>query len=160
YIIFLALTLIASTLIIWYSNKLNKTKDDLSVHEKQISDEKIAQLTAEAEKARAEIAIAQAAASQANQRTQELEQQNLKLTGEVPILQKDASEALRKQAEAERALLELQERLRPRSLTSEQGARFVEALKASPKGKVDITCVANNEEAISFMKEIAALLTA
>jgi hypothetical protein len=52
-------------------------------------------------------------------------------------------------------LLEIQERVRP-SLTEEQQSRFVNALKESPKGTVDIQC--NNKNAWHFSNQIASLL--
>ncbi len=62
--------------------------------------------------------------------------------------------------QADRSLSELQEHLRPRSLTEEQASRFVEALKKGPKGTVVITCIHSNtdREACSFGNRIALLL--
>jgi hypothetical protein len=67
---------------------------------------------------------------------------------------------VQKQAEqravnAERSLLELQERVRP-SLTEEQRSRFVNALKESPKGTVNIQC--EDKNAWHFSNQIASLL--
>ena len=106
--------------------------------------EKVAGLTAQAEEARV--------------KQKELEQENLKLradlnksTGEVAKLQIEA-------ADAQRALLELQERIRPRHLTREQKIQLTELLSKKPRGEISISCVVSNREALDFAKEIFSIL--
>ena len=102
------------------------------------SNEEIARLTKEAEQAKTEraeadkqIAIAKADAAKATEGT-------AKATAEVARLQAVVANAERKRAEAERALLELQERIKPRKLSAKQSADFVAALRATPKGVIDL----------------------
>ena len=75
-------------------------------------------------------------------------------------LDKEVAEARTKQAEAERALLELQERMKPRHLTPEQRARLLEILKATTKGNIKVSCAVSNEESCAFAVELANLLKA
>src|SRR5437868_4440043 len=116
------------------------------------SKEEIARLTAEAEQAKKDrteadkqIAIAKADAANATKETAKLSL----------AVQKEA----RKRAEAERALLELQERLKPRHLTGEQRATLLELLKKIPKGKVKIYAFIGDNEAIDFSAELLEVLT-
>lgn len=59
----------------------------------------------------------------------------------------------RKRAEAERALLELQNRLSPRVLASEQKTELLRRLQAIPKGTIEINFVAGNEESMQYAQQ-------
>lgn len=122
------------------------------------SNEEIARLTAEAEAAKTEraeadkqIAIAKANAARADEGA-------AKATIEVARLQIVVASAETKRAEAQRALLELQERLKPRRLIPEQRTRLVGVLRAGQKGKVEIECVMGSQEACDFADDISSAL--
>ena len=102
------------------------------------ADEKIADLKTQTEKARV--------------KQKELEQENLKLHGEVAKLQKEA-------ADAQRALLELQERLKPRHLTDTQKTKLISLLRGKPSGDILIRCLNGNLESCGFAKQITDTLT-
>jgi hypothetical protein len=106
-------------------------------------------LRAEAESARADIARAQADAAKANEGA-------VKASAEVARLQIVVANAETKRAEAEQALLELQERVKPRHFTPEQRARFIALLKDAPKMTVEVNCV--DQEACAFAQQIASAL--
>jgi hypothetical protein len=124
------------------------------------SNEEIARLTVEAETAKTEraeadkqIAIAKANAARADEGA-------AKATAEVARLQIIVANAETKRAEAEKALLELQERIKPRHLSAQQNARFLELLNANPKGSVEVRCPIGDPEIYNFALEIEAVLKA
>ena len=126
------------------------------------------------------IAEATSTAAQANERAQLLERENLTLRSDFARIEKVAADAkatqqrveieLAKQREqtaiAQRALLELQERVKPRSISRKQRVRLIETLKHTPKGPVQVayvhgvSSVEGGREAVSFAKEIRDVLTA
>jgi hypothetical protein len=158
----LVASLVFGAASIFLSKRLNRSKDEQATHEKQLSDEKIASLTAEAETAKKEraqadlkIEEAKARASQADERAasvelraQEIERQNLELRSGVAGLEKEAANARAEQqriqtelakqeeraAEAERKLVEA-----VREVARRTAARYVdkEKLVAALKGKFD-----------------------
>lgn len=120
--------------------------------------------------------------------TEELERENLSLKTrlaehdkQVAALEKAASDAkstqqrveiqlsetvteLEKQRErtavAERALMELQERLKPRQLRGDDRVKFVSFLQGKPKGKWRVEWPSNDVEAEAFASEIIESLMA
>ena len=91
---------------------------------------------------------------------------------DLPALQKAASDAkaaqqqieteLAKQqaraATAERSLLELQERIKPRNLTDEQADAFTEALEVFPRGIIDFGYTsAGGDETFNFARQFLPL---
>jgi hypothetical protein len=76
---------------------------------------------------------------------------------EVAKLQISVVEAEQKRVEAERALLELQERLAPRVITLEQRQRFLFLMEPLPKGKVEIRFMADNKESTQFASALAEM---
>jgi mannitol-specific phosphotransferase system IIBC component len=78
--------------------------------------------------------------AETNERTQKLE-------GDVAV-------AKTKQAEAERTLLEIQQRFTPRTLIGEQRDKFVAQLADSPKGKVEISVTTGDPEAYTFAAQL------
>ncbi len=124
YVVFLALTLIATVLIVRYNNRLNRVKDELSVRERQASEEKVAALTKEAEVAKKEraetdlkaeaarerAAIADQRAGGANERAGRLEKDNLTLRLQVATLETKAAEAIAAQLRMEKGLEETKAR--------------------------------------------------
>ena len=129
------------------------------------SNVEIARLTTEAEKAKAEraeadkqIAIAKADAARAKEGIANAEAVSAKASVEVSRLQVVVANAEQKRAEAERALLELQERTQPRRLTAKQRADFVKALRNLPDGAIDFgwVCI-GGDEAFAFSQQIFAL---
>ncbi|HLL14660.1 MAG TPA: hypothetical protein VK388_06325 [Pyrinomonadaceae bacterium] len=123
------------------------------------SNEEIARLTAEAESAKGEraeadrqIAIAKANAARADEGA-------AKATAEVARLQIVVANAETKRAEAERALLELQERMRPRTVTHVQRVNLRAILSVHPKGEVEIVSSINDQEAQTFGWHLYSALT-
>ncbi len=134
----------------------------------------------------ARIAEASRGAAQANERTAALEKDNLILrkdvneaAGKVAEAQRDAADAKAAQqrvevelakvgiklagqqeraAQAERSLLELQEKLRPRTLSSEQRAKLIDALSRIPKGPVEFLHVEGDHEAFDFAEQVRDVL--
>jgi hypothetical protein len=143
------------------------------------ADARAAQADQRAANANAEAAKANESSARLNERAQALERDNLglrddvnKAAGEVAILQKDAADARAAQqrvetelaqqqeraATAERALLELQERQRPRVLTAQQRSDFIAALKGSQPGeKIELGCAVGVEEACDFAHQFLTL---
>jgi hypothetical protein len=66
----------------------------------------------------------------------------------------DLAFAKTKQAEAERTLLEIQERFVPRTLTGQIRDKFLEDLAGAPRGKIIVSVIANNPEAFTFASQI------
>ncbi len=128
---------------------------------------------------KAEVAEANARASQANERAANANSEAAKaneraqaLASEVATLQKDAADARTAQqkvetelaqqqeraANAERSLLELQERQRPRVLTAVQRSDFTAALRGSQPGeKIELGCAVGIEEACNFAHQFLTL---
>lgn len=113
-------------------------------------------------KADAEIKIAEAhaigqqaneKAGEANERAAGIEKQNLELRVGVANLEKEA-------ADAKRAYFELQERVKPRSLTAEESARLKEMLEKGLKGYVVINCILGDSESTAFANELNEVLKA
>lgn len=74
---------------------------------------------------------------------------------EAAKLQVRVAEAEGKRAEAERALLELQENLAPRVITAEQRQRFLFLMEPLPKGKLEMRFTAGNKESNQFASLLA-----
>jgi hypothetical protein len=130
----------------------------------------------------ARIAEASKDAAQANEGTKALENANLILrrdlneaAGKVASIQKDAADAQKDAADAkaaqqrvevewakqkaraaiaERALLELQEKFKPRALSAAQRVRLIESLRRVPKGPVEVFQVEGDREAFDFAEQI------
>jgi hypothetical protein len=116
------------------------------------SNEEIARLTAEAEKARADIAGAQADAAKANKDA-------TNAAAEVARLQIVVANAEKERAEAQRALLELQERIKPRHLTAGQREQLIKMLgSARQKGVIELRWVLNDTESQAFASEFEEIL--
>lgn len=123
---------------------------------------------------------ADARIQEAKQGITKLENKNLKLSGDLETekgkvagLLKDAADAkaaqqrveidLGKQKEstanAEKALLELRERIKWRHFPAEQESQLAEALKNAPiKGPVDLMCVLGDSEGFAFATQIDRIL--
>ena len=76
---------------------------------------------------------------------------------EVARLQVSVAEAERKRADAERALLELQENLEPRVINGEQRERFLFLMEPLPKGKIEMRFAAGNSEASRFASTLGEM---
>lgn len=130
--------------------------------------------------AKVEIATARDFAAQANKRSKELEESNLKLRervatveGTAAELQKSAADSkaaqqrvaldLEKQkertAEAEKALLTLRSKVQDRSISGEQIAKFLAETKNAPKGLVTLNIIMSNPETITYGRSIMKLLS-
>ena len=129
---FLVGLVILTALHIYSGNKVQEAiKADADARLKS-SEEKVAALTAETEKAREEIAKGQVDAATANERAVALE------------LEKDKQRERMTKAEME--LFELQERLKPRRLTSTQRNRLTDELAGAKKGEIVINFLSGNAE--------------
>ena len=141
---FLVGLVILTVLHIYSGNKVQEAiKADADARLKS-SEEKVAALTAETEKAREEIAKGQADAATANERAVALE------------LEKD--EQRERMTKAEMELFELQERLKPRRLTSTQRNRLTDELSRAEKSKIVINFLSGNAESQDFATDIAEVL--
>lgn len=78
---------------------------------------------------------------------------------EAARLQQRAAEAEGKRADAERALLELQENLAPRAITAEQRQRFLFLMEPLPKGKLEMRFLAGNKESNQFATLLADMFS-
>jgi hypothetical protein len=85
----------------------------------------------------------------------------LDLQKSVSDAEKDLAVAKTKQAEAERTLLEIQERFVPRTLEGKTRETFLAALKDAAPGKVVVRTLGNDPEAAAFALQIRdALISA
>jgi hypothetical protein len=64
------------------------------------------------------------------------------------------AESRTKQAEAERMLLEIQERFTPRTLTGDRREQFVKSLENAPRGKIEASAITGDPEAFTFATQI------
>jgi hypothetical protein len=75
---------------------------------------------------------------------------------------KEKDEAIAKldkeRAEAEKSLLELQERFAPRTVSPEQRTTFLKEVASEPKGKVSISVVTGDPEAFAYATKLFELL--
>lgn len=93
--------------------------------------------------------------------------------GKTAILERAASDAKAAQqrvekelavqqeraAIAEKSLLEVQERIKPRHLTADQRALLIALLTANPRGAISIACMSGNKESADFARELAGVLS-
>lgn len=152
YVFLLLLTLVGTVLLYRAGNKYQEAV-------KKDADARIAEAGDGAAKANAE-------AAKANERTAQLsiqlEEANAKADIErqkVAKLEIEAATARLRQAEAERALLQLQERVRSRTLSG-QHEQFVEILRAGAKGRARVECPVGSAEACNFANEVIRSLNA
>jgi len=124
------------------------------------SNQEIARLTNEAEQARAEraeadkqIEIAKADAAKAKEGTAKAEESSAKAALEIARLQTVVANAEQNRLEAERALLELQHTIKPRTLTEQQRAIFLSTLKKQPGTKVRLGCAIGSEESCVYAQQ-------
>ena len=115
--------------------------------------ERIAVLTVEAEKARAGITKGQADAARAIERTSMLELENAKQ-------QLENDQQRERTAKAEKDLLLMKEGLKPRHLTVEQLTSLLKDLSSGERGEIQIDFVSGNLEAENFALDIAKVLHA
>ena len=119
--------------------KERQLQTDLKEKDVQIGNLKLRSDTAEAG-----IATAQGDAARAL-----IEQQHVQI--ELAIQQKNA-------ADAQRSLLELRERIKPRRLNDKDAAAFVAALKTFPRGTIDFGYTsAGGDESFNFAKQFLPL---
>jgi hypothetical protein len=111
------------------------------------------------------IADAQATAAQANKEVAEARKETAQALKEAAILTERAGklevEGARqreKAATAEKELLELQLRVRPRTLGTQRGPLLSALIAASPKGPVEIRCVTGDGEGCAYANEIRDVL--
>jgi len=106
----------------------------------------------------ARIAEANSNAASAQERATKLEHDNLALRSDLANLQKQAATQQERAAKAERALEELKEAMRSRSLTPNQQTDLVNLLNGDPKGTVAISTVQSNAESFEFAHQISGVL--
>jgi hypothetical protein len=147
-----------------------KSKDvSISAADQKAADaqKETARLTKEAEQAKTEraeadkqIAIAKADALRAKEGIANAEAVSAKAGVEVARLQGVVANAETRRLDAERKLLELQERLKPRHLTADQRTTLIGLSKDVPKGEVVIYAFIGDAEGIAFSLELLDALTA
>lgn len=179
YVVVLALTVVG-TYFVWSSgNAAQRAIQDASNAETEVAKQK-------ASEADARAGIAEESAGKANIRAGEIEKSNLDLRTQVANLeiqaldakkdvarlQKDATDAKAAQqkvetqlaaqqeraARAEQSLLELQEKVKWRSVSKWQKDRFIEITKNQKKGEVEIMAKAGDPEAIAYANELMPML--
>ncbi len=143
--------------------KANKGVAD-TVLEIEKAKEETARLTKETETAKTErveadkqIAIAKADAARAKEGIANAEAQSAQATLEVTRLRGIVANAEQRRAEAEKALLELQERMKPRRVTAEQRQQAINVLMHAPKGRLEIQCHIGSPEIQAFGAEIVEI---
>jgi hypothetical protein len=109
--------------------------------------------------ANARIAEANNAAAQANERTTSLEHDNLKLRDEQQKLQIELAKQQTAAAKAERALLDLQQRIKPRSISKEQENFFLDFTKSSRKGLLTVVGMDGDLESLAFAKQLSEMFS-
>jgi hypothetical protein len=137
YILFLTLTVVFAVLVWWSGNKYQDAV-------KRDADSKIESSKAEVAKAKESIADLAVQA----------DEEKLKILK----MEKEVADARKGQAEAQRALLELQESLKPRHLTNKQRLQLIEALAKHPAGDITISCMGSSGESCNFAAELRGLL--
>lgn len=107
------------------------------------------------------IASAQRDAAEANQKAAEAGEGTARALAEtgaanerVVKVELEAAQQRERAARAEKDLLELQERIKPRRISADQRERLIAALRNLPKGPVIVTCVLGDGEAIAFANQI------
>jgi hypothetical protein len=124
--------------------------------------------------ANARIEEAKKEAAEANKTSKQLDADLTVEKGKVAVLQKDASKAKEAQqkvevtlaqeqtraAKAEKDLLELQRRIQPRTLSTEQKSRLGLLLSSSVKAKVQVWTLMGDDEARDFAQEIIDVFNA
>jgi seryl-tRNA synthetase len=129
------------------------------------SNEEIARLTKEAEQAKTEraeadkqIAIAKADAARAKEGIANAEAISAKASVEVARLQVVVANAEQRRAEAEKSLLELKERIQPRTLTAKQREDFVNVLKTFPPSTIDLGYTSSGcDDCFDFLQQFLPL---
>ncbi len=94
------------------------------------------------------------AAGDANERAGKLEASAIEAKSAQQKVEIDLAGAKAKQAEAERTLLEIQERFTPRTLIGEKRDTFVKQLADVPKGKVEVSVITGDPEAYTFAAQL------
>jgi hypothetical protein len=124
--------------------RLGQKIDDQKKIEEQRTQARIAESSAQAEIAKEEAAKALASAAAMNERANALELEGQKQKERAAI--------------AERELLALKEKVKPRSLTRQQFDDVVAILKKEPKGKVSIQSTLSNHEAAAYAVQFKSML--
>lgn len=163
-VISLALSFVFGGLSIWLSRKQGIMKDEQAAAEKLVSDQNIAKANADAAKANEgigksneEIARLNAEAENAKSERTEADKQIAKAKADATsaaertaVISLRVEEEARKRVEAEQALLELQEKLKPRSLTSRQRSELIGVLSKDRGHRVFISCKMLDSESCGF----------
>ena len=97
-------------------------------------------------------------AADATENAKKIEQENLILRTDLNAAAGEVAKLQTKAANAQRELLELQERFKPRHLTAEQRTHLVALLTKQPKGTIGISSVGSNEEAFVLAQELYSAL--
>lgn len=124
----------------------------------QDANAKIELAKAEAAKANEGLAKSNEKIAEANKEIEFAKTEAAKANEQTAKLEKQIIDAKRRQAEAERALLELQARLRFRSLTPEQRNKLSSELLSRPSGRIVVHFLAGNSESEHFAIELAEIL--
>jgi hypothetical protein len=126
-----------------------------------------ARLREQATAAEAKIKSAEARAAEANERSARAGEGTAKALVEVAIakentsrLEIDAANLRERAARAEKELIEVQDRIKPRRITDPQRTRLIQALKPLPKGPISITTPMGDGEARILAGQIQEIFKA
>lgn len=162
--IFIAITAVAALAIFlseYGSRKIGKQLKDANAALSTAKDDALAQTLGDD---KAKIEENKNETAKANERAQKLEHANLTLRGEIAILQKTAAEQQERAATAEKDLLELQERIKPRNISPDQRTKLVALLAAIPKNgsenKIGVVSLSGDAEGDTFGGQVDEVLRA
>lgn len=151
YIVACLFAVFATFGIVYFSRRYTHLKEAELEQYKHEADARIAEAGHEAAKANA-------AAAQANERTQRVEGDNLVLRGTLAGVEVELAKQRTRAAEAERLLAQVNERTKDRHLSLEQCDTLISALMGKPSGDVTVRCAGTGPEPRIFGREIVACL--
>jgi chromosome segregation ATPase len=138
-VLFSLLAATSAMFALYFSTKVGAAKDAELNRFKQQSSAAIANAEARGAEANEKAAEASAGLARSNEEIARLTLESAKTTERTAVLSLEVEKESRKRAEAERALLELQQRVKPRSLTTSEYSSLTSALTRSPiKGPVEV----------------------
>lgn len=113
------------------------------------------------QESKAAIAVADARAVEAVEGTAKALAEAASVNERSEKLELEVSQQRERAAKAEKDLIELQQRVKRRALTSNQRAQLIESLQQSPiKGEVVVVCVLGDDDGVAFAGQIHSVLQA
>ena len=158
YIVSLLLAALFSYLLWVAGNKVQETMSREADEKIQESRERIAELNKQSETLKADAAAARVQIVDGNAEAARANAQAAKANERADRLELETAKQREKTAEAERALLELQERIKDRHLTTAQRAAIAQKLASAPKGRISVSCLGGTLEPCAYAAEFVELL--